>query len=53
MCITINKKKSQNKEEKKTYSEQNTFINNPINIPVPRAIFFFSPSSTLAILTLK
>ena len=48
-ALPLNRKKTQKKKDRNAYNEQKTFINNPINIPVPRTIFFFSPNSTLAI----
>ena len=37
-ALPLNKKK---KEDKNAYGEQKAFINNPINIPVPKTNFFF------------
>ena len=37
-ALPLNNKK---KEDKNAYGEQKAFINNPINIPVPKTNFFF------------
>ena len=39
-ALPLNKKKKK-KEDKNGYGEQKAFINNPINIPMPKTNFFF------------
>ena len=48
-ALPLIRKRTRNKKDKNAYDEQKAFINNPINIPIPKKKIFFSPNSTLTI----